>query len=307
MAAVSYKDIDNFNEKIINGNFLSQMIFSNDAELQNKIIAIMIQEIKLEFKKISPKHTLIAITETLEMFDDSTGETLKKYLKQSFGENTDVDHVISLDEKEQFRKEQILRFLKCFEVISEQWPDPPPFDSEAKTKNVVLSESPSLHSEYEKLKIHRNYIFEVVMKSCKDLEQLVTYKRLILFLQINVFARSKGLFLREQGASIDHMSILKDIRDILFFSAPILWPNILNSFWNNDPSHGYVFRYPSEYLKKLSLALYETRFRDLLDEILNVQYFDEGIVSKIPLDGFLKSCRYWTMRIVQMDPAIKRL
>ena len=267
----------------------------------------MIAEIKLEFKKLSPKHTLIAITETLEIFDDPTGEVLNKCLKQSFGENNDVDRIISQEEKEKLKREQMMRLLKCFDVISEQWPAPPEYVAQTKQKNVVLGEAPSLHSEYEKLKIQRNYFFEVVMKNHKDLQQLTTYKRLILFLQINVFATSKALFLREKGAPINHMAILKNIRDILFFSAPILWPNILRSFWNSDPSLGEVFPFPSDYMKELSLILYETRFCDFLDEILNVQYFDEEIVTKIPLDGFLKACWTYTMQIVQRGPKIKRM
>ena len=308
MAAKSYKDIDRFNDEIIQRNFLSKMLFSADVAFQNNVIAMMIAEIKHEFKKLSPKHTLIAITETLQMFDDPTGEVLKENLRQSFGEHADVDRIISLEEKENLRKEQMIRLLKCFEVIAEQWPAPPEYkEGPEKKKTVVLGESSNLHSEYEKLKIQRNYFYQVVMTKHKDLEQLITYKRLILFLQINVYARSKGLFLREQGGIINHMAILKDIRDILFFSAPILWKNILDSFKNTDPSRGHVFPFPSNYLRNLTLGLYEGLFCHLLDSILNIQSFDDDLLTKIPLDGFLKSCRYYAMKFVQMDPKIKRL
>jgi len=73
---------------------------------------------------------------------------------------------------------------------------------------------------------------------------------------------------------------------------------------NTNTSLGVVFHFPSEKIRSLIISLYKTRISLFLDRIINIQEFNDDIISRIPLDSFLKTCRIWLMNIINVDPRI---
>jgi len=308
----SYHDIDVFNQKIITDNFLGNVIFGRDVKLQNSFISMFLDHIERSFNELSSKFIPIAVKETISMYRDHSGLQLKEYIMQSLGKSKSIDETLRSEYLEKRRQEEINLMLKASKAMCQKIPNTPissDCESSSKKKNIDLNLSETaksdgtLMSEYQKIKLQRDWHYHIITKE-HHLSQLTFYKRLILFIQINVFARSKGLFLHEQGASIDHMCILKDIRDILIFSAPILWPECLEMIQNTNTSLGVVFHFPSEKIRSLIISLYKTRISLFLDRIINIQEFNDDIISRIPLDSFLKTCRIWLMNIINVDPRI---
>lgn len=323
-SAVPYADIDNFNYEIFRDNFLGNVIFLGHRDIQNRFIAYIIDIVEKNFKMMPEKHIPLAIKEIIEIYKDPTGEVLLDYIKKSMGVKSTVDEASINVAEENKRKTQTSDFIKKINTIGDNLRKMDKSiesikDSEIpfKSKKRSLSESsgsadqsnqPSLMSEYEKIKIQRNWHYFLI-KEEKHFMQLLTYKRLILLIQINVYARSKGLYMKEQGYNIDHMMILKDIRDILIFSAPILWPEILEALKNTDSENGKVFPFPTDYVRSIiARSFFKEKVSIYLDSILNIQEFDDDIVTKIPLDKFVNVCRVWLMAIInKTDPRIKYL
>lgn len=315
MAAISYLEIDKFNYSIIKANFLGNIIFLDDDNLQNKYISYILDIIEKEFKKMPEKHIPLAIKEIIQIYRDFSGDILLDYINKSMGVKSNIDDASSNVKIEEKKKDQIHHFIRRMNVISENIKRMSndieklhQNEQDAKTQQQQQSETsdvPSLLSEYKKIKIHRDWHYNIVTKE-KHFLQLITYKRLIFLIQVNVYARSKGLYMKEQGYSIDHMGILKDIRDILVFAAPILWPEILTDLQNVDIEKGKIFPFPTNYCRKLIIELFKSKISMSLDNILNIQEFDDDVVTKIPLDSFLKISRVWLMAIInQTDPRIK--
>lgn len=292
-----YDDINVYNHNIITSNWLGNMIFGNDRAYQTQTIDRFLEEIKRSlYKSKIPKSNIPnVIHETIEILGDHTGNTLLKYLKQSFGDRDyDKKEILSFEEMEDKKMEDIIVFVDQCKKVFEKWPTMP---------ENVYDDAPSHDhetsdhmSESDGIKGSRDLIFEL-LKAGANRKQLASYKRFVLLIQINSFMRSKGIHLHQKCAEVNHHYILKDAQDIIVFSAPILWPKRIMRWLETDVSPGAP-PFPSHLARMSTISIYKRFFSYSFDELLSLRIVNREMISKTSIDEVLNTCRRFTMTVI---------
>lgn len=295
-----YDEINVYNRDIIDSNWLGKMIFGSDRIYQTQTIDKFLEEIKRSlYKSKIPKSNIPnVIHETIEILGDHTGNTLLKYLKQSFGDRDyDKKEVLSFDEIEEKRMEDVLVFVDQCKKVFEKWPtmhesvydDPSiPQDQQASSSDHI--------QEIDGIKGSRDLIFEL-LKAGANRKQLASYKRFVLLIQINSFMRSKGISLHQKSAEVNHHFILKDAQDIIVFSAPILWPKRIMNWIEHDTSPSSP-PFPNNLARMATISIYKRFFSYSFDELLSLRIINREMIAKTSIDEVLNTCRRFTMTVI---------
>lgn len=309
-----YRKIIQFNNQIINDNWLGKAIFGHDRQFQINTVNFFLEEIKRSLAKRTIPQSNIprVINETIEILSDHSGDTLFKYLKQSFGDKDwNKKELLSFEEQDQKRDDEIKSFLNQCKKVFEKWPSMPKETYDSSHASSSLSDdnnsSFSSISDIESIKLSRDLIYDII-KSRAHIKQLKTYKRFILLIQINCFMRSKGIILHNAGADIDHHHILKDAQDIIVFSAPILWPKRIMRWLEYDKSPSAPI-FPNQLAREATVRLfrYDNLISMAFDDILGLKINNNNeLYSKSSIDQVLTTCRRFAFRIVMnVHPLIK--
>lgn len=299
-----YKDVNWYNNQIIESNWLGKMIFGSDRAFQTQTIDRFLEEIKksLYESKIPRSNIPNVIYETIDILGDHTGKTLLKYLKQSFGDRDyDKKELLSFDEMEEKRMEDIFLFVDQCRKVCEKWPSiiDQDDDNDVQEHCNEYPCSSSSSSSADGIRGTRDFIFELLKRNANT-EQLTSYKRFVLLIQINCFMRSKGIHLHSKAAEIKHEYILKDAQDIIVFSAPILWPKTIMKWLQSDTSiNAPIFPNPMARMAVVSLyRIFSFAFDDLLSLKFvhsNNKYSPE---SRASLDQVLTTCRNFSINVI---------
>lgn len=308
-----YRQINAFNTRIINDNWLGKMIFGTDRQYQLKIIDFFLNEIKRTiFKNTIPSSNIPkVIYETLEILSDFSGQTLEKCLNQSFNiKYKDLEEKDILEEQENQKNEEIKDFIfRCRNIIK-KWPvSSTHLDANTHSSEPSSSCSDdSILTDIEGIRLCRDLISEI-LKSRTNTKQLKTYKRFILLIQINCFIRSKGLLLHHKGASFRYDHILKDAHDLIVFATPILWPKHIMRWLEFDRSENGPY-FPNELSRKAVLRFfaYDNLLSFAFDDILglNISNYCDELISRSSIDQVLMTCRRFSLIIItNLHPDIK--